>query len=235
MTTTMNFQQFDNNQRLVGELCQRISGLLNQAIEANGIASLVVSGGRSPIALFKALREQPLNWSKVVVSLADERWVAADNDASNAKLVREHLLQGAAAAADFIALAGNEPSPQEGMAAALARFAPLADGCDVLILGMGEDGHTASIFPCSAEVDRALDLDYPDPLIAVQPQTAPNARISLTLATLLKSRQIFLPLNGAAKFSVYQQAVDGDDQQQMPIRAILQQTKAPLDVLYSEQ
>lgn len=230
----MNFQEFESNPALVAQLCQRISSLLSAAITERGQASLLVSGGRSPIALFEALRDQPLDWSKVTISLADERWVAADDDASNAKLVRTHLLQGQAAAARFIPLAGDEASPQAGMSAALARFSPLADGCDVLILGMGEDGHTASIFPCSEQVAQALDPQYPQALIAVQPTTAPNARISLSLATLLKSRQIFLPLSGTAKRAVFDEALAGDDLQQMPIRAILQQSQAALDVLYAD-
>ena len=231
----MNYQDFDTNTAMVAALSERIATHLAAAIAERGEASLLVSGGRSPITLFKALRNRPLAWDRVTVSLVDERWVAADDEASNARLVREHLLQDAAAAARFIPLAGDESTPEAGMPAALARFAPLADGADVLVLGMGEDGHTASIFPCAAERDQALAMEHDAPLIAVHPTTAPHARISLTLATILKSRQLFLPLSGVGKQAVYQQALAGKDPRELPIRAILQQDLVPLDVLYCEQ
>ena len=231
----MNYQSFDDNAAMVAALSERIARCLADAIAARGEASLLVSGGRSPIALFKALRTRSLAWDKVTVSLVDDRWVTADDEASNARLVREHLLQDAAAAARFVPLAGDEASPEAGMTAALTRFSPLADGADVLVLGMGEDGHTASIFPCAAERDQALAMDHDAPLIAVHPTTAPHARISLTLAAILKCRQLFLPLAGKGKQAVYQQALAGSDPRELPIRAILQQDLVPLDVLYSEQ
>ena len=102
---------------------------------------------------------------------------------------------------------------------------------DVLILGMGEDGHTASIFPCSEQVQQGLDLESGNTYIAVQPTTAPNQRMSLTLPALIDSKNIFLHLTGESKKEVLQQVLSGDDEAAMPIRAVL--NNAPVELMWA--
>jgi 6-phosphogluconolactonase len=191
-------------------LAQAICHELRAAIAARGQATLAVSGGKSPIALFEQLREQALDWSKVAVLLVDERCVPHDHADSNTALVRQHLLQGAAAAAAFATLFDDVPADltdaalRDLVAAANQRLSPLAFPLDVVVLGMGEDGHTASLFPAAPGLDHALT--DAGPIAWVRPATAPHARLTLTLPALQAARNLHLSIAGDAKRTVYQAA-----------------------------
>ncbi|GGD64177.1 6-phosphogluconolactonase [Lacimicrobium alkaliphilum] len=219
---------FSSAQALNKSFAERIVTLLKQGIENNGRASLIVSGGRTPQALFAELSETDLDWSKVVVSLADERWVETSDDASNEKMVREHLLRGKAGKATFVGLKTEAENAEDGVASCIEHLSQIPMPFDVLILGMGEDGHTASLFPCSAQISHGLDRDNQDAYLAVQPTTAPNWRMSLSLTALLNSRQVFLHLQGDKKKAVLDQALAGTDEFEMPIRAVLSNTDVEL-------
>src|SRR5690606_33156998 len=132
--------------RSAAQLAETVASALREAIDSHGRASLVVSGGRSPLAFFQCLSRQDLDWSKVVVSLADERWVDPRSTQSNEYLVTHYLLQGRAASAAFIGLYQPAGSPDVAALAADAALEELPQPIDVLVLGMGEDGHTASLF-----------------------------------------------------------------------------------------
>ena len=215
------------------EFAQRIGDTLQAAIAARGRASLVVSGGKSPIALFEALRARALDWSRVSITLADERWVPQADPASNEKLVREHLLEDAAAAATFVGLKTPAPTPELGAAAAWERVAALPRPFDIVILGMGDDGHTASLFPASPALAGAIDTAAPPGCVAMLSPTAPTARLSLNLSALLDSRHVFVLLNGAAKWRVYVAASGPGPVEEMPVRTVLRQRRTPLDVIWS--
>ncbi|NWD53048.1 6-phosphogluconolactonase, partial [Pseudomonas gingeri] len=131
---------------------------LRTAIAARGVATLVVSGGRSPVAFFQSLAKQDLDWSKVVISLADERWVPVEHADSNAGLLKRYLLQGPVAKARFIGLYNAAANLDEAAQQADQFLAELPD-IDVLVLGMGDDGHTASLFPNSPNLQAALQVD----------------------------------------------------------------------------
>ncbi|MCP5012357.1 MAG: 6-phosphogluconolactonase, partial [Aestuariibacter sp.] len=126
-----------------------IARLLSDAIASRGKASLMVSGGRTPLPLFQALCNADIDWSNVDVSLVDERWVDEQDDASNTKLVKQNLMVGKAAAARFVDMKSAESDAADAVLDCEARLATMSQPFDVLILGMGEDGHTASLFPCS--------------------------------------------------------------------------------------
>jgi 6-phosphogluconolactonase len=191
-------------------LALSIADELRAAIAARGQATLAVSGGKSPIVLFEQLRTQPLDWSKVIVTLVDERCVAHGHADSNTALVRQHLIQDAAAAAIFVTLFDavpadlNDAALQDLVTSANQRLSALAFPLDVIVLGMGEDGHTASLFPAAPGLDDALAS--PGPIAWVRPATAPHARLTLTLPVLLMARHVHLPLSGESKLKVYQQA-----------------------------
>ena len=216
-----------------GAFAQRIAGALQAAIAARGSASLVVSGGKSPVALFEVLRGQSLDWSRVAITLADERWVPASDASSNEKLVREHLLRESAAAATFTGLKTAAATPDLGAAEAWERICALPRPFDVVILGMGDDGHTASLFPGSPQLSRALDAAAPPGCIGMTSPSAPHARLSLNLAALLDSRQLFVLLNGDAKWQVYVAAYGPGAAEDMPVRAVLRQPRTPVDVIWS--
>ncbi|MCU0943351.1 MAG: 6-phosphogluconolactonase [Hydrogenophaga sp.] len=219
------------------ELAQRLAawiGLrLHAAIAERGHAVLAVSGGKSPLPLFQALRSQPLDWSRVTVSLVDERCVPHDHPDSNTTLVRTHLLQGAAAAATFVPWFDTVPEALDDAAlTALAdrandRLATQPWPWDIAVLGMGEDGHTASLFAGAPGLSHALHGN--GPVAWTRPLNAPHARLTLTLPALLGTRELVLPLIGPAKLRVYQQARLREDAT-LPISLVLHQHQTPVRV-----
>ncbi|MGS2718981.1 6-phosphogluconolactonase [Paraglaciecola aestuariivivens] len=220
--------KFRSTEQLNLAFTRKIVSLLREGIEENGRASLIVSGGRTPAALFEALSKSSLPWQLVDVSLADERWVDNTNDASNEKMLREKLLINNAANANFVPLKTAHENAEDAVMTCTENLQKMHRPFDVVILGMGEDGHTASLFPCSAQIAQGLDLDSGQDYIAVQPTTAPNQRMSLTLPALLNSKHIFLHLTGESKKQVLDSALSADDELAMPIRAVIKQAEVKL-------
>lgn len=214
-------------------LAAHIAAALRVAIAARGRASLAVSGGKSPIPLFEALREQALDWSKVSIVLVDERVVPRDHEASNTALVARHLLQGKAAAASFfpffreLAPRFNAEVLDALVRDATERIRTLPWPLDVAVLGMGEDAHTASLFPGAPGYARAIATN--EKLAWVLPDTAPHARISFTLHALLEARELLLSIGGAAKLAVYRRAAEKADAA-LPISLLLNQSTTPISV-----
>ncbi len=213
------------------QFAQQIHEILVDAIAKRNHAYLVVSGGRTPQGLFQALSSMPLAWDKVTITLADDRFLPMTENDSNERLVKASLLQNHAAAAQFVSLYAAQATAEAAVPELLARVKNLPT-FDVVILGMGEDGHTASLFPCSAELQKGLAADADD-LLAVNPTTAPYQRISFSLRRLQNSRAIFLHLVGAAKLAVLHKAQSSDDVSAMPIRAFIQLTEPELSVMYT--
>ena len=228
----MQLKQFSNTSALNDDFANRLVSILQQAIAERGEAYLVVSGGKTPQALFNTLSQVDLAWDKVTVLLADDRWLDDQQTDSNERLVKATLLQHNAKAARFVSLYANVASAFEGVAQVLPRIASLPT-FDAVILGMGEDGHTASLFPCSAQITDGL-ADNAPAVLAVQPQTAPYQRMSLSLPRLLDSRNIFLHLVGSNKLAVLNKAMGEPDVLAMPIRAFLHHPVAHVAVMYTE-
>ena len=229
----MDLFEFENTSAQDAELVSKVVDLLSMAIEQHGSASLVVSGGRTPKGFFHLLSQEFLDWSKVTVTLADERWVDADHKDSNEKLVQENLLINEAYVARFVALKNSATSAQAGETSidqdlsAIGRFT-------LVILGMGDDGHTASLFPGSEALNIGLDMESGRQCLAVQPLDAPHERMSMTLPRLLDSEQIIVHIRGENKSKVLAMADAGDDRFELPIRAVLQQTKTPVSVYWAK-
>lgn len=215
------------------DLADQVAVSLRAAIAARGMASLVVSGGRSPIKFFESLRIQPLDWSRVCIALADERWVEVSDPSSNEKLVRDHLLKDAAVTARFAGLKSEASTPELGAAAAWETFANVPRPFDVVVLGMGDDGHTASLFPKSPNLLAAIDSSAPPDCIGMWSPTAPQARMSLNLSAILNSRRIVLLLNGDEKWKVYVTALESGPAEEMPVRTVLRQRHTPVVVLWA--
>jgi 6-phosphogluconolactonase len=225
--------KFSDLDALSLKLAGQVSAGLSAAIAARGNASLVVSGGKSPTKLFEHLRAQPLDWSRVCVALADERWVDPSDASSNEKFVRDVLLKEHASAAKFIGLKNAAPTPDVGAVAAWETFARVPRPFDMVILGMGDDGHTASLFPASPNLASALNLEAAPGCIGMVSPSAPQARLSLNLSALLDSRRIVILINGAQKWSTFTTASESGPIADMPIRAVLRQTRTPVEVMWS--
>ncbi|MEW9796700.1 6-phosphogluconolactonase [Alteromonas sp. CYL-A6] len=227
----LTIKEFSDADALTSAFADELKTILNTAIQARGKASLVVSGGRTPLALFQQLSQADLDWQHVDVTLADERWVDESDDASNTQLVKANLLTGKAAAARFVPLKNSAQDAADGVAEAEANIASMAQPFDALILGMGEDGHTASLFPCSEQVTDGLDMNSGRVCIAVTPTTAPHQRISLTLPALLNSRNIFLHLTGERKKQVLTDALKEADESKKPVSAVV--NRAPVTLMWA--
>ena len=212
-------------------LALAVAKQLSDAIDTQGSATLVVSGGRSPVAFFQHLAKQKLEWSKVVVSLADERWVPVEHPDSNAGLLKRYLLQGPAASAQFLSLYSASANLEQAAEQADRLLAELPR-IDVLILGMGDDGHTASLFPDAANLAEGLDPANPAALLAVVPPAAPHTRISMTLAEILRSGKLYLAIAGDNKRRVLEHASRTLSAVQ-PVSHLLQQTENPLHVYWA--
>lgn len=221
-------QKFISTKQLNRSFSNNIARILRTGIEENGRASLVVSGGRTPAELFAALSNASLEWDKVDISLADERWVDNSDDASNEKMLRAKLLVNNAASANFVPLKTQHENAEDAVQECTANLQNMHNPFDVVILGMGEDGHTASLFPCSEQIAAGLDLESGNAYIAVKPTTAPNQRMSLTLPAIIESKNIFLHLTGDSKKQVLETVLSDNDEMVMPIRAVINNAEVKL-------
>src|ERR1700693_3168729 len=199
MNSEPQVQRYADIDTLSRALALQIAANLGLALGARGLASLVLSGGRSPVRLFEILRTQPLDWGRVCVALADERWVSAEDPASNERLVRDVLLKDHAASARFLGLKNGAPTPDLGAVSAWETFARVPRPFDAVILGMGDDGHTASLFPGSPNLPSALNASAAAGCVGMWSPVPPQPRLSLNLSALLDSRRVVLLINGEAK------------------------------------
>lgn len=210
--------EFSSGGELAAALADRTVHQLRLGVESNGTARLVVSGGRTPVQFFGELSGREFDWAKVEVILADERWVPADTPRSNATLVRQHLLCGPARKAEFAALYANGKSPEEAAQALCDRLgsAPF----DAVVLGMGNDGHTASLFPDAPQIADALSSEA-ETVMVMTPSSQPEVRLSLSAKALTNTRFLALHIEGAEKRAVLEQALEEGPVDELPVRAIL--------------
>ena len=227
------FKEFKDSSTLVAVLAGQVAELLRAGIRERGQASLVVSGGSTPVPFFAALSELALDWKQVTITLADERWVDPADADSNEHLVRLHLLQNRAAAASFVGFKTGAATAVQGEKECGNRLALLPRPFDVLILGMGNDGHTASLFPQASRLGEALTMDSGLLCMGITPPVAPHERMTLTLPALLESRRIILHLVGLGKREVYERALGEGPVAEMPIRAVLRQATTPVTVFWA--
>jgi 6-phosphogluconolactonase len=209
---------FDTREALAEGLARDVADELARAIEAKGKATLAVSGGSTPKLFFGKLSSIDIPWARVSVTLVDERQVPETSERSNARLVRTHLLQNKAAAAHFIPLAGNPEAEK-------------APPFDVAILGMGNDGHTASFFPGADRLAEALDENTTNRLIELTAPGAGEPRLTFTLPVLQSASRLKLHIEGVEKKDVLRKALQNGPREEMPVRALLR-SAAPLTLYW---
>jgi|SaaInlV_100m_DNA_5_1039725.scaffolds.fasta_scaffold01486_2 6-phosphogluconolactonase len=233
--------QKSNAQDLATILAEDVATNLRNAIEISDEARLAVSGGSTPIVFLEQLSGQDLDWSKVKITLVDDRCVPADHPDSNAKLVREHLLNNAATEAQFSPLYFGESVLEQLDEASLFEAESTLQrnfpNYHAVVLGMGADAHTASIFPQAAERELALDLDQARACVMTHPVTANYWRITQTRQQLLKTDLLALHIVGAEKIALFDAvaaASSDGPRAEFPISYFMQQTELPLTVYCSE-
>ena len=214
----------------------RVVDELTSSCDNQDQISLFLSGGSTPGPLYRALSGADLPWHKIHVALVDERWVDANHAASNERLVRDTLLSGKAKPASFTSMKNSADSARDGQPACEESYRQLPDYVALGLLGMGTDGHTASLFPHAQGLTEAVDSEQR--CAAIHPQKSAVTgdyleRMSLTPAALLKSQRLILLITGDDKWDVYQQAKQAQDPLAMPLALLLQQNSTPINVYWA--
>ena len=222
---------FDSREQASDAAAERIAAALVRRLDAQGKASIVVSGGTSPAGVFAELAQTGLAWPGVHIVLSDERWVPPDHEDSNERLVRETLLKGAAHDAKLLPVYRQGATIEERCAEINEelRQAPFPFAC--ALLGMGEDGHFASLFPDAENLREGLDVDSRQLCIPVRTAASPHPRVSLTLSALSRSDEIVLLFFGNAKRDVYEAARTSTNG--TPVSHLLRQKRAPVHVYWA--
>ncbi|MDD7971678.1 6-phosphogluconolactonase [Roseinatronobacter alkalisoli] len=200
----MEFHSYPDREMMMLRLAQRISSELGETLRSSGRASLSVPGGTTPGPVFDTLSGAELDWANVAVMLNDERWVSEDSQRSNTRLLRERLLTGRAAAATLVPLYADAPTPEDAiddLAEGVSAHLPIS----VLLLGMGADMHTASLFPGADNLEQALRNDAP-PLMAMRANAAGEPRITLTAPVLKSALRVHILITGAEKRAALEKA-----------------------------
>ncbi len=225
---------FDDAASMATTLATDIAAQLREAVAVRGAASFVATGGTTPAPLYRALAQCEAPWPRITVTLSDERWVAPDDPASNEALVRGAFLTGDASAATFVPLKTPAAHPQDAVHAVDRALRAAPRPFDVCLLGLGADGHIASLFPGAVGYDGAMVATENDPLAQAihAPQAAGAAdRMTLTLAALLASRLIIVMFTGAAKRAVYRDARAGIGAS--PLKSLLARATSPVWACWS--
>ena len=232
-SASYNWNAFPDRPELAAALAGRVADRLTKAIAARGTALLAVSGGTTPAKFFATLSALPIAWDKVIVTLVDERFVPASSPRSNAGLVAANLLQNAAKAARFVPLYHEAAGIEDAATSDDAALRSLPWPLDVVILGMGPDGHTASFFPGGDHLAEALDLTGTAHVLPMHAPGAGEPRITFTLPTLLRTRALYLHIESEAKRDLLADARLGlGEAANYPVRAVLTQNQVPVAVYW---
>ncbi|WP_020209333.1 6-phosphogluconolactonase [Gilvimarinus chinensis] len=227
---------FDSREAMIDAVFEHSIGALKDAIEKGEGASFLVSGGSSPAPIYKRLSEADLDWSEIQVALVDERWVDFDHDKSNEAFIVKTLLQNDAANAKLIGMKNSSDSAKSGLAQCEAAYQTLPSPFDVTVLGMGPDGHTASLFPHAEGLSEALETkNLCSAITAIKSEVTGDCteRMTLSLTGIVNSRHVLLLISGEEKLATYREALEGNDVAAMPVRAVLHQEEVPVTVYWA--
>ncbi|HKT53454.1 MAG TPA: 6-phosphogluconolactonase [Caulobacteraceae bacterium] len=226
-------RRFSNADEMNDALASEIAARLKARIASDGRASLVATGGTTPGPLYDRLCRADLPWDRVQVTLTDERWAATDDAASNEALVRSRLLTGPAAAATMVGLKTSDPAPPAAVGTVDARLAAMPRPFEVTVLGMGDNGHIASLFPHAPEL--AVAQSGEGFVCAVVQESAAGAsqRLSMTLRALLDTRWIAILIQGREKLETYRRASTAGGITELPVRMVLRQNQAPVELWWA--
>ena len=210
-------------------ICQKLEG----SIKDHGQASLLVSGGSTPIHLFHLLSTKNIDWNKVTVVPVDDRFLPDGHPDQNGTLIKERLLINNASKANFIPLVVNSTDAQLNLELVENTIAKIVRPFTVVILGMGADGHTASLFPSCKELQLGLNLNNTDSLIITNPTTAPYQRISFTRRALLNTENLYLHCYGEEKKEILD-ALEVSTEKEYPIKAFINQNNIKPEIFWSK-
>lgn len=227
------FNNFASGAELAEALATKVATALADAVSARGEAAIAVSGGSTPKAFFKALSAKDIDWKKVVITLVDERFVPPESDRSNHALVSAVLLKDKAAAAKFLPLYHAIADPEDAAFAATTDAKRLARPFDVVILGMGGDGHTASFFPGGDHLEQALNPRTPRGVITMRAEGAGEPRLTFTFSSLQDARLLVLHIEGDAKKPVIDEALAQGAAGPLPIARVIANASSDAEIFWA--
>ena len=222
MSSQPDLQIFASAKTMAAQLSEQLQGRISAIIDAKGKSNIALSGGRTPLDLYRNLASASLDWSGINVHLVDERWVPRSHPRSNEAFVRSAFEQ--ARDVNLWPIFNSESEFQDVSKHLNSAYAAKTDALDVVVLGMGGDGHTASWFPHAGNLDAALTTaDAYCPIIATKSDVTGDEvqRITLSLSEVRKADLIVLMLTGSQKRAVFEQAMIDGPIEDMPVRAIL--------------
>jgi len=228
--------RFAGREPMLDALYAAIVAELEQALAARAPATLLLSGGSTPAPLYRRLASAPLDWARIDVALVDERWVDTGDSASNERLLRETLLQGPAAAARFTGMKSSHRTAAAAVDDCNRRYAALPSPYCLCLLGMGADGHTASLFPGAEGLQSALDSKRHCAAIRALPSAVSGDRLermTLTPWSILQARKLVLLISGEDKWQVYREARQIGSSATLPVSLFLDQQRAPIEVYWA--
>jgi len=228
--------EFSDREQMLDALYESVVADLRQALSARAPATLLLSGGSTPAPLYRRLADAPLDWAGIDVALVDERWVDSGDAASNERLLRETLLQGPAAAARFTGMKSHHRTASKAVDYCNRRYAALPSPYCLCLLGMGADGHTASLFPGARGLDAALASKQHCAAIRALPSavTGDNLdRMTLTPWAILQARRLVLLISGEDKRRVYREARQNGASATLPVSLFLAQQQVPIEVYWA--
>lgn len=230
--------KYTNRDELFSAVAERCQQQLQLTLEKNNEASFIIPGGTTPGPVFAKLTKSSLDWEKISVAQSDERWLPPDHPQSNQCLATRTLLIDNARKANYVAMKNSHDNAIDGEQQCNSEYQKLASPFSLTMLGMGLDGHIASLFPNSKPIIRALDLQNTNRCIAIDASGCPVAgnypeRMSLTLSAILNSKLIILLLTGEEKLNVIDLAVKENQPEKYPVSALLNQTETPVEFFWA--
>lgn len=210
---------------------KRLVNALHRRLNSHDSAALVVSGGSTPAPVYSYMAHKELPWQRVHVLLSDERWVPPDHSDSNERMLRDSLATSRASYAQISSYFDTTMSVEDRCAYLDQEISKLPTPFCCALLGMGDDGHFASLFPDADSLQDGLDLRSPRTFIPVHTPSSPHPRLSMTLAALLRSDEILLLVSGAEKRAQLEQAAN--PKSELPIAHLLRQQRVPVDVFWA--
>lgn len=224
---------FADGAQLAAALADTVAVALTAAITARGSATLAVSGGNTPKAFFAALSNSAIDWARVTVTLVDERMVGPDHERSNHRLASQFLLQNKASDAQFVPLYSETGDAAAVAEAASGRIDALALPFDVVVLGMGTDGHTASFFPGGTTLAEVTDPGCEKSVKTIEAPGAGEPRLTLTLPRIVEAGLIVLHIEGEAKKEVLAKVLEPGPEADMPVRSVLKHAETPVEIYWA--
>jgi len=226
----MEFNEFSDRTSCEAALLNDVVNQIEETLKQKKTLAMALAGGNTPKPFYEKLGKQTLDWSKIKVTLTDERWVDAEHEDSNENMLKQTLMQENNC--EFFPLKNSEASPKVGQLRTAHMLKKNIPQLDFAILGMGDDGHFASVFPAMDNTQTLLDLHQTEPCLSAYPEGKPP-RMSLTLAYLLKAKKLYLFITGVQKHQVFKSMQDPQAANKLPIYYLIHQTACPLSVYWS--